>query len=77
MYLLRVGFEARNSEFQLFNDRLFFSVNIRNYLIIFTIINSSSFPSLPKPPRTYVTFSLCPFYSKFGLYNRETKGICV
>jgi hypothetical protein len=77
MYLLRIGFEARNSGFQLFNDRLIFSVNIRNSLIIFIIINTSNFPSLSKPPRAYVTFSLRPFYSEFGLYNRETKGICV
>jgi len=77
MYDLRVGFEARNSAFQLFNDRLLFSVIIYNYPIIFIIINTSNFPSLSKPPRTYVTFSLRPFHSKFGLYNTETKEICV
>ena len=74
MYLVRVGFEARTSAFQLFNDRLLCSVNICNYFIIFIvfiIINTSNFPSLSKPPRTYVTFSLRPFYSKAGLYNRE------
>jgi hypothetical protein len=86
MYLLRAGFKARTSEFQLFNERLLSSVNICNYLIIFIIIiiiiiiinnNTSNVPSLSKPPRTYSTFSLRPFYSKFGLYNRETKGMCV
>jgi len=80
MYELRVGFEARNSAFQLFNDRLLFSVIIYNYpiiFIIFIIINTSNFPSLSKSPRTYVTFSLRPFHSTFGLYNTETKEICV
>jgi len=32
MYLLQVGFEARNSAFQLFNDRLIFSVNLSYHL---------------------------------------------
>lgn len=74
MYLLPVGFEARTSAFQLINDRLLYSVNICDYLIIFIIINTSNFPSLSKPPRTYITSRLRPSNSKFGLYNRETKG---